>query len=342
VSSGLSFANKAAATEAASGERADRDVRAWSLRLLRRQEAAVYLGFLLVFVYFAVSLHDKGFLTSRNFQTIVEQTTPISVMAVAAVFVLSTSEIDLSIGSVVGLSALVAASQINSHGIVIGVAAGLATGIGAGLLNGILVVALRVPSFLITLGTMVLFAGAAELVTNLQDVAILASGFTTAFGSGAFLGISTVVLWSVAALAGGHMLLRKTAYGQRVLATGDNETAARASGINTDRVRISVLTLSGASAALAGLMYVGQLQGAIHTLGANDLLIVLAAVVIGGTSLFGGRGSVVGAFVGSMMLGIISNGLILSGLSSSEQRAATGVIIVLAVAVSQRQRRSGA
>lgn len=308
-------------------------------RAVRRPEAAVYIGFVAVFVYFAVTLHDVGFLSGRNFITIVQQTTPISVMAVALVLVLATAEIDLSIGSVVALSALVTATQVNEHGAVIGALAGLATGVVAGVLNGLLVVSLRVPSFLITLGTMALFAGLAELITRLQDVPVRNVAYTTLFGSGAFLGIPVAALWTVAAVVVGHLVLRHTAFGQRVLATGDNRVSARAVGINTDRVRVAVLAISGAGAALAGMIYVGEIHGAVHTLGSNDMLTVLAAVVIGGTSLFGGRGSMVGALIGSVILGVISNGLILAGLSASQQRVVTGVIIVVAVAVSQRQAK---
>jgi len=300
---------------------------------------AVYVGFLGVFAYFTVTLHGSGFLSGQNFATIIQATTPITIMACATVYVLSCAEIDLSIGSIVALAALIGAVTVNQYGIVAGIAAGLATGLLAGLLNGVLVVQLRVPSFLITLGTMELFAGGAELVTHLQDVPVSDVPFNTVMGSGFIAGLPTTVLWSVAGLFIAHSVLRHTAFGQRVLATGDNRISARSVGINTSRVRIAVLTLSGGAAGLAGLIYTGEIHGAIYTLGANDMLTTLAAVVIGGTSLFGGRGSIAGAFVGSVLMGVIRNGLILSGLSASQQRVVTGLIIVVAVAISQRQSR---
>jgi ribose transport system permease protein len=306
---------------------------------VRWSDLAVYLGFAVVFVYFVVTLRSNGFLTARNFMTIVEQTTPITVMAFATVFVLSAREIDLSMGSVVGLAALVGATTVNSYGVVAGAVAGLGVGLLAGLLNGVLVVRLRVPSFLITLGTMELFAGCAELVTHLQDVPVTNVAFNTVFGSGLIAGVPVTVFWCAAGLLIAHAAYRKTAFGQRVLATGDNPTSARSVGINTNRVRIVVLTLSGGAAALAGLIYTGEIHGAVYTLGATDMLTTLAAVVIGGTSLFGGRGSMVGALVGSVLIGIIRNGLILEGLSASQQRVAIGLIIVIAVAISQRQTR---
>ncbi|MFG1706984.1 ABC transporter permease [Nonomuraea sp. M3C6] len=302
-------------------------------------DLAVYLGFVVVFIYFSVTLSDSGFLTGRNFITIIEQTTPITLMAFATVFVLSAREIDLSIGSVVALAALVGATTVNSYGVVAGTIAGIGVGLLAGLLNGVLVVRLKVPSFLITLGTMELFAGCAELVTRLQDVPVSNVAFNTIFGSGLIAGVPVTFFWCAAGLAVAHAVYRKTAFGQRVLATGDNPTSARSVGIDTNRVRIAVLTLSGGAAALAGLIYTGEIHGAIHTLGATDMLTTLAAVVIGGTSLFGGRGSMAGALVGSVLIGIIRNGLILEGLSASQQRVAIGLIIVVAVAISQRQTR---
>ena len=122
-----------------------------------------------------------------------------------------------------------------------------------------------------------------------------------------------------------------------MLATGDNAAAARLAGIHIDRVRFGVLTLSGAAAALAGVLYAGRLGGATYTLGDGDLLVVIAAVVIGGTRLFGGKGSVIGALLGSLLLATLTNGLILWGLSSSEQLIAQGVLLLAAIALTLRE-----
>ncbi len=309
-----------------------------AVRRVDWSSSAVYVGFLLVFGYFAVTLSDRGFLSSHNFTTIVQQTAPITVMACVAVYVLAAAEIDLSIGAVVALSAVVGAMAVNSLGAVTGTLVGLGVGVAAGLLNGVLVVALRVPSFLITLGTTQLFAGATQILSRLQDIPVSNLWFVTIFGSGRVLGLPVALLWSLAALVVAHLVLRRTAFGQRVLATGDNQASARAVGISTRRVRVAVLAMSGGAAGLAGLIYTGQIHGAIYSMGVNDMLAVLAAVVIGGTALTGGRGSVVGAFVGSLLMGVIRNGLLLAGFTASQQTFITGVIVVLAVAVSQRQK----
>ena len=150
----------------------------------RWKDLTVYLGFALVFGFFAVTIGDKGFLSAQNATSIVSQVTPIALMAFGAVFVLTAGEIDLSIGSVVAMAALFTALGLRHYGLVPGIAFGILTGIVAGLLNGLLIVGLRVPSFLVTLGTMQLFTGIAQISTQLQDVPIVNETYTNMFGSG--------------------------------------------------------------------------------------------------------------------------------------------------------------
>ena len=135
----------------------------------------------------------------------------------------------------------------------------------------------------------------------------------------------------------GQILLTKTPFGRAVLATGGNRSAARFSGVRTDNIRIAVLVLCGLTAALAGMLYAGRLHGARYTLGQADLLTVIAAVIIGGTAFTGGKGTVIGAFIGSIIMGMLNNGLLLMGLSVSEQMIARGIIIVVAVSLSLRE-----
>ncbi|HZO05127.1 MAG TPA: ABC transporter permease [Solirubrobacterales bacterium] len=299
---------------------------------------AVYVGFLAILILFSITLSDEGFTSSRNLLNILEATAPITVMAVATVFVLGAGEIDLSIGAVVALASLVAALVMRETGAaVLGVAAGLGVGAGVGLLNGILVTRLRLPSFLVTLGTMGLVTGLAQRITNLESIPSVIEPFNDVFGSGELLGVSTLIVWTAVAVAIGHYVLRHSRTGAHVLASGDNADAAQVSGVRVGRVKTGVLVASGIAAAFAGLMYTANLHGATYTLGSSDLLTVIAAVVIGGTRLFGGRGTVIGALVGSLLLGIVDNGLILSGFSSSEQMIAQGAIILIAVALTLRE-----
>lgn len=302
------------------------------------QQYVVYVGFLAIFLFFAIVLKDSGFLTVRNLSNIVLQTAPITIMAIGMVFVLSAGEIDLSIGSTVAVAALSAAVTMNAYGMIAGIAAGIGAGVAIGLVNGLLVAYVRLPSFLVTLATLGLFAGVARSLTNLRSIPVTDSTFTGFFGSGALLGIPSLIWWTVIAIVAGHLIFRETRFGAHVLATGDNARAASVSGIAVPRIRLAVLVISGALAGLAGLLYAGRLQAAKYTLGETDLMTVIAAVIVGGTLLNGGKGSIVGALVGSLMMGMLNNGLILMGLSVSDQMIVRGLIILAAVAVSLREK----
>ncbi len=299
-------------------------------------DLAVYAGFVLVFLFFSLTLADTGFLTARNLSNIVLQTAPATVLAVGLVYVLSAGEIDLSFGSAVALSALVAAMTLREWPLPLGVLAGLATGLLVGAVNGALVAYARMPSFLVTLATMGVVAGLARQVSDLQSVPVLNPTFAAVFGGGGLFGIPSLILWTIGVVALGHLVLRQTRFGAHVLAVGDNPRAALVSGIRVARVRFAVLALSGACAGLAGLLYAGRVQAARYTLGETDLMTVIAAVIVGGTALFGGRGTILGALAGSLLMGMLSNGLILMGLSVSWQMIIKGLIVLVAVAISLR------
>jgi ribose transport system permease protein len=309
------------------------------LRELEPRRFVVYVVFLLIFVFFAATLRDDGFLSQTNLLNIVRQTTPITVMAVAVVFVLSAGEIDLSLGAVVALSALVTGDVMQSQGAVPAIVAGLGVGIGVGVINGLFVTALALPSFLVTLASMGIVTGLARSITDLQSVAVENQRFVDIFGSGDVGPIPGLAFWALGAVALGHVVFRHRRFGAHVLAVGNNARGARAAGIQVDRVRLAVFILSGASAALAAILYTGRLQGASYTLGEQDLLTVIAAVVIGGTRLFGGEGSVIGALVGSLLMGMLTNGLILWGLGSAEQLVAQGALLLLAISLTLRGQR---
>lgn len=304
------------------------------------QQYVVYVGFIAIFIFFAVVLRDSGFLTQRNLVNIILQTAPVTIMAIGLVFALSAGEIDLSIGSTVAVSALCAAMAMAAMpqvALPVGIAAGLGAGLAVGFVNGALVAWLRLPSFLVTLATMGLIAGVARSLTQLRSIPVTDPTFTGIFGSGAVFGIPSLVIWTIAAIAIGHFAFRQTRFGAHVLATGDNARAAMVTGIKVPRIRLAVFLISGAMAGLAGLLYSGRLQAAKYTLGETDLMTVIAAVIVGGTLLNGGKGSIIGALVGSLMMGMLNNGLILMGLSVSDQMIVRGLIILVAVAVSLRE-----
>ncbi len=324
--------NATAPAQAAAG-RSWRDVLASSWR-----QNVIYLGFVAIFVLFSVTLYDRGFLDPNNLLNIIRQTAMISVMAVAMTFVLSAGEIDLSIGAVAGLASVTAAMGIDAGGPALGVVAGLLTGAVVGLANGLLLTRVGIPSFLTTLAMMGIATGSAMWVSGTAAIPILAKGYSYAFGGGNVGPVPTLLLWTLLFGVVGHLVLRRTSFGRRVLATGGSETAARYSGVDTRGIKLRVLLISGVAAAVAGMLYAGRLQSGRFQLGQGDELSVIAAAVLGGTSLFGGVGTVVGSIIGSLMIGLINNGLILMGLEFSQQLIARGAIIIIAVAISQSRK----
>ncbi len=192
-------------------------------------------------------------MTTNNILNIVRQTAIISIMGVAMTFVISTAEIDLSVGSIAALSSLTSAMALEAgFGMIGAIVAGLGTGFLIGLINGLLVTKVIIPSFLVTLGMMGVTKGLAMWVTNTAPVPIIDKTFVYIFGSGDVGGIPVLLFWTVIAVVLGHVVLRKTAFGRRTLATGGNQSAARFSGVNVTKTKLYVLIGSGVMAGLAG------------------------------------------------------------------------------------------
>ena len=300
----------------------------------------VYVFFALVLAFFAVTIGDKGFLSVPNLFNITRSTAMIAVIAVAMTFVISAGELDLSVGSTAALAALTAGLVMQAGaGPILGVAAALAVGLIVGAINGFFVTFMAIPSFLVTLGMMQFIQGLAMRVTYTNPVPVSNESFNTLFGSGRLWGVPSLFLWSLVVVAIGHVVLRYTPFGRQVLATGGNRTAAQYSGIRTGRVKLLCFLLSGSAAALAGLLYTGMMSTARYNYGEGAELAAIAAVILGGTSLFGGKGTVIGTFVGALLIGTINNGLIIMGLDVSEQNMVAGAIIILAVAFGKRPVR---
>jgi ribose transport system permease protein len=301
---------------------------------------ALILVMIVIIAIFAFALRDTTYFSVNNFLGIVRQTAAITVMAVPMVFVISSGEIDLSVAAVVPVAAFIAALLLPGYGLVIAVAAALGFGALVGLINGLITVRFRIPSFIVTLGMLSILTGISLRITNVLSVSVQDDAFQWIFGDGRLGPVSVLLVWSLGAVFVGHVILTWTPIGRQVLATGANPSAARFSGIRTDRVKIGVLTASGFCGALAGLLYAAQFGAASYTLGTSDLLTVIAAVIIGGTALMGGKGSVVGALVGSLLIGTLNNGLVIIGLANPEQQMARGLIIIAAVMFSARTQRS--
>ena len=297
----------------------------------------IYIGFAVVFLFFAITLGDDGFLTGDNLLNIVRQTATVTIIAVGMTYVIAAAQIDLSVGATAGLASVVTAMTIANYGVFLGILAGLAVGVVVGSVNGALVAMLKIPSFLVTLGMLGIAAGVAQWITKSAPQPILSDLYNKVFGSGDIGPIPGLIVWMIIVVVIGAIVLAKTRFGRQVLATGGNPVAAKFTGINTTSITFRVLLISALLAALAGMLYAGQLQSGRYQWGTGDELSAIAAVILGGTSLFGGSGTVVGTLFGALLIGLINNGLILAGLDTSQQQVVRGVIIILAVALARRK-----
>jgi ribose transport system permease protein len=296
----------------------------------------LYIAFVILLVVF--SLSSPWFLSLDNFLNIGRQTTLVSIIAVGMTFVIIARQIDLSVASILALSGMAAAlamNQINNSWIV-GAVAGLGTGALVGLLNGVLTTQLSIPSFLVTLGSLSMARGLAMMVTNTKPVIITNESYFAIFGEGTFLGIPVPIAWTLVATIVGILLLHYNVFGRRIYAVGGNPTAALYSGINTKWVTTAAFVLTGTLAGLAALVLSARSHAARPDVVQGMELDVIAAVILGGCSLFGGRGYILGTLFGSLIIGTLNNGLVLLGVSSPMQLVIKGAIIVAAVAFTKR------
>ncbi len=294
----------------------------------------VYIIFLVVLSLFAIFI-GGSFFSLNNILNIIRQTAVVSMIAVTMTFVIAIGEIDLSVGSTIGLSGLMAALVLQStDNIPLATLAALAVGLVVGLINGLLIVALNLPSFLVTLGMQMVLVGTSMWITNTTAIPIGNTTFTFIFGGGSIGKLPLLLLWVLITGAVGYIVLNRTPYGKKVLAVGGNATSARYSGINVKKIVVYVFVYSSLMAALGGMLYAGRMSSGRYTFGDGLELDAIASVILGGTSMAGGNGSIVGAIIGSLLIGTINNGLMFFGLSTAQQTVAKGAIIILSVALS--------
>ena len=294
----------------------------------------VYIIFLVVLSLFAIFI-GGSFFSLNNILNIIRQTAVVSMIAVTMTFVIAIGEIDLSVGSTIGLSGLMAALVLQStDNIPLAILAALAVGLVVGLINGLLIVALNLPSFLVTLGMQMVLVGTSMWITNTTAIPIGNTTFTFIFGGGSIGKLPLLLLWVLITGAVGYIVLNRTPYGKKVLAVGGNATSARYSGINVKKIVVYVFVYSSLMAALGGMLYAGRMSSGRYTFGDGLELDAIASVILGGTSMAGGNGSIVGAIIGSLLIGTINNGLMFFGLSTAQQTVAKGAIIILSVALS--------
>ena len=308
------------------------------LRLLTNPDKPYLMTLVLIALVVVFAVASPVFFSTANFLNIGRQTALVTIIAVGMTFVIISGEIDLSVGAQLALAGVVASVAMQATGgqLMAGVIAGLLLGALVGLANGLMTTWLGIPSFLVTVATLGICRGLSLLISGGQPVLANNSWFWSAFNNAVVLGIPVPVWWTVLALLIGAYLLHVSSFGRKVYAVGGNRQAARYSGIRVARVKIWAFVLTGALAGLAGLILTARGQGARPDVGVGIELDVIAAVILGGTSLFGGRGLIIGTLIGSLMIGVINNGLTLLGASSSTQSIVKGLIIILAVTLFTR------
>jgi ribose transport system permease protein len=310
-----------------------RDVVIRHRELIQQVAIVVILG-ALVFLFSATS---PFFLTGRNILSIGREVASTVVVAFGLTVCIIAGEIDLSVGSVFTLAGMVAAGLMTA-GVPwpIALVAAVLCGAAIGALNGLLAVKGRVSSLLVTLGTLTAIQGLTLILTNGYPISILDQGFISTLSDGSVFGIPNPILISTLFFGGTWLLLSRTVFGYHVYATGGNQVAARLAGVRTERVRLSVMVLCGALAAFAGVMLAARLQNALPTAGNNLNLNAISAVLLGGTSFMGGRGSAVLTVLGALVLTVIGNGFTLLDVPYAYTALIQGSIIVVAVTLDAR------
>lgn len=283
------------------------------------------------------SILSPVFLTSANMLNLVRQMAVLLVVALGATFVVLIGSIDLSIGSIVTLTGVTSAMLVTAIGPA-GALVGFAVGVVCGLVNGIVHVYLKVPSFIVTLGTMFVFAGIALILTGGRPQALRSPELTALFG-GTVLGVvPTISLWAVLALVIAVLVEKKLVFGFRAKAVGDAETVAKLSGINIERVKVTAFVLSGVFASFAGLLLMTRTNSASGSMGEPFLMEALAAILLGGTSLMGGVGGPARTILGVLVISVLSNGMNLASVDPFTQQTIKGVVLIAAVALTLNRK----
>ncbi len=322
-------------------ERAQRGERNFRVaRLFARHGREIGLPLAVVALLIFFSFMSEVFLSLSNFRNIGLQASALAIVAFGQTLVILTAGLDLSVGAMVALVSVVTALAMQQYGIFFGLAIGIATGLLAGLVNGLIVTRLRVFPFITTLATMSFLSGLALNLAGGTPVTGLSSAFTD-FAYQRILGVPAPVILSATILLLTFLILRYARIGRNIYAIGGNQEAARLSGLRVDFVKVVAYMYSGFCSAVAALILTARVASGQPTLGATLPLESIAAVVLGGISLFGGRGSVIGVAFGVAFVSLLSNGLNLLNVSSYTQMMVIGMALAGAVAIDQAFVRRG-
>jgi len=283
------------------------------------------------------------FFTAENILNVSLQISIVAIVAAGMTFVILTAGIDLSVGAVIAFSGVVATSLLKTElpfavSLLVAVAAGLAVGAASGAVAGACVTRFNITPFIVTLALMTIWRGAAYLYTDGRPIWELPDAFSV-IGSGRMFHVPIPTIIMIAVYVVGYVILEHTRFGRYVYAVGGNKEAARLAGISVNRVLMKVYILCGVLSSVSGILLASRMNSGQPNAGLMYELDVIAAVVVGGTSLFGGRGSIVGTFLGAMLIGILRNGLNLMNVSSYLQMIVVGVVILFAVMLDQFRKR---
>ena len=309
------------------------------------QQAGIGLALLAMVLFFAALAPQ--FTTHENIANILTQITINLILATGMTFAILIGGIDLSVGAVMALCAVVAGSVLKLDSlsepaaIGLGILASLGVGMLCGALNGFVSAFWGVPSFIVTLGMLNVARGGALEVTNARTIYDFPDSFN-AFGSLSVLGVPVMFLLALALLGLGWLVLTRTVFGRMIYAIGNNEEAVRLSGHRPFTTKVLAFTVTGLCVGIAAIVYMTRLTIANPILGVGFELNAIAAVIIGGTSLSGGRGSLVGTLLGAAIIGVLANGLILMGVTDFIRQIITGLVIILAVILDAVRARYGA
>lgn len=294
----------------------------------------------LIALFVTFTIVSPFFLTENNMLTLLNSIAVIAVLSIGQTFVIVTAGIDLSQGSVVGLSGIIGAEVMTASGsITLGVSLAILSGILVGLFNGMLTAFTRVPAFIATLGTLSIAGGDALLLTGGQPIYQLPAAFNN-FGTNAIGVLPYIMIVSLILAVIAQILLSRTRFGRSVFAIGSNPRAALLSGLPVRMNTVFVYVISGALSAVGGVLLTAYVNSALPTAGADYELDSIAAVVIGGGSLFGGQGAVWASILGVLLLGVLSNGAELVGVSSYAQTVILGCVVIVAVFIDSFRKRS--
>jgi ribose transport system permease protein len=303
------------------------------------RNSMVFIALIALFFIFSFTLQDvgRGFADQGNLWNIIRQTALIAILSVGMSFALGAGQIDLSQGSVVAVTTLVTALVLRDVGFFPSILAGLGVGLIVGALNGFLIAYIRMPAFLATLGTMIVFSGVARTMTSLKSIPITDNFFKNLFGGGNLGTIPVLVIWMLVVVTIGHIMLVKMPFGRKVIAIGGNAKSALYSGVNVKRTIFMVMVFSGFLASLAGILWAGRYGGGRYSIGEGAELSAIAASVLGGTSIMGGVASIPGATAGAIMIGMIDSALVMYGLDVYQQMIIRGIVIIIAVASTHKR-----